>query len=128
MDTPRLTHVRINVADLHAAIDWYERHLGVRAEGHWPPDAPTYAHFRFGPSQLGLGQYAPAPAVGARFNFEVDDVEAWWERLRDGDVIEPLADTPYGTRKFTIRDPDGNELGFVRSGPAGGGSGSATSP
>jgi len=23
-------------------------------------------------------------------------------------------DTAYGTRKFTVRDPDGNELGFVR--------------
>jgi hypothetical protein len=29
-------------------------------------------------------------------------------------VIESLIDTPYGTRKFTIRDPDGNELGFVQ--------------
>jgi hypothetical protein len=29
-------------------------------------------------------------------------------------VIEPLFDTPYGSRKFTISDPDGNELGFVR--------------
>ena len=28
-------------------------------------------------------------------------------------VVEPLFDTPYGTRKFTIADPDGNELGFV---------------
>jgi len=29
-------------------------------------------------------------------------------------VIAPLFTTPYGTRKFTIADPDGNELGFVR--------------
>ena len=32
-------------------------------------------------------------------------------------VVEPLFDTPYGTRKFTIADPDGNELGFVRTTP-----------
>jgi len=115
MDTPRLTHVRLNVRDLVAAITWYEHTLGVAAEGHWPPDAPTYAHFTLGPAQLALGQYEPAPAVGARFNLEVDDVDAWWERLKNGDVIEPLFDTPYGTRKFTIRDPDGNELGFVQS-------------
>ena len=38
-----------------------------------------------------------------------------WEALRDrAEVVEPLFDTPYGTRKFTVRDPDGNELGFVR--------------
>ena len=38
-----------------------------------------------------------------------------WADLRDrADVVDPLLDTPYGTRKFTIKDPDGNELGFVR--------------
>jgi hypothetical protein len=31
------------------------------------------------------------------------------------DVLETLVDMPYGTRKFTIRDPDGNELGFVQA-------------
>jgi catechol 2,3-dioxygenase-like lactoylglutathione lyase family enzyme len=114
MQPPRLTHVRVNVRDLVAAIDWYERLLGVPAGGHWPPGAPTYAHFTLGSAQFALGQYEPAPAVGARFNFEIDDVDAWWEQVGpDADVIEPLFDTPYGTRKFTIRDPDGNELGFV---------------
>ena len=54
------------------------------------------------------------PSAG-RFNFSVRDVDAWWEKLRDrAEVVEPLFDTPYGTRKFTVRDPDGNELGFVR--------------
>jgi predicted enzyme related to lactoylglutathione lyase len=53
---------------------------------------------------------------GARFNFEVDDVDAWWRRLSAAaDVVEPLFDMAYGTRKFTIRDPDGNELGFVQA-------------
>ncbi len=116
MDVPRLTHVRVNVRDLGAAIAWYERLLGVPAEGHWPPDVPTYAHFTLGPAQFAIGQYEPAPAMGARLNFEVDHVDGWWERLRDdSDVLEPLMDTEYGTRKFTIRDPDGNELGFVQS-------------
>ena len=37
------------------------------------------------------------------------------ETLQDrAEVVESLFDTPYGTRKFTVRDPDGNELGFVR--------------
>jgi catechol 2,3-dioxygenase-like lactoylglutathione lyase family enzyme len=114
VESPRLTHVRVNVRDLERSIAWYEDRLGARAAGHWPPDAPTYVHFTFGPTQLALGRYDPAPATGARFNFEVDDVDAWWARLRDEDVLEPLFDTPYGSRKFTIRDPDGNELGFVQ--------------
>jgi predicted enzyme related to lactoylglutathione lyase len=117
MGTPRLTHVRINVRDLDQAIAWYERLLGVPAEGHWPPEAPSYVHFTLGPAQLALGRYDPAPATGARFNFEVDDVDAWWDRVGEhAAVVEPLFDTPYGTRKFTIADPDGNELGFVQAG------------
>jgi predicted enzyme related to lactoylglutathione lyase len=115
METPRLTHVRVNVSDLNAAIGWYERIFGIAASGHWPPENPTYAHFTLGPAQFALGQYEPTPSTGVRFNFAVDHVEAWWARLgQDAEVIEPLFDTPYGTRKFTIRDPDGNELGFVQ--------------
>jgi predicted enzyme related to lactoylglutathione lyase len=116
MVPPRLTHVRVNVKNLEVSVPWYEHLFGVRAEGHWPPGEPTYVHFTLGPAQFALGQYEPAPAVGARFNFEVDDVDAWWARVNpDIDVLETLFDTPYGTRKFTIRDPDGNELGFVQS-------------
>src|SRR5690349_298228 len=72
MDIPRLTHVRVNVRDLPASIDWYERLLGVTAQGHWPPEDPTYVHFTVGPSQLALGRYEPAPATGVRLNFEVE--------------------------------------------------------
>ncbi|HEV7651211.1 MAG TPA: VOC family protein [Actinophytocola sp.] len=114
MDTPRFAHARVNVRDLDSAIAWYTRLFGVPAEGHWPPGAPTYAHFTLGAAQFALGRYEPVPAAGARFNFEVDDVDAWWARIGpSADVLEPLHDTPYGTRKFTIRDPDGNELGIV---------------
>ena len=38
-----------------------------------------------------------------------------WARLSHRvEVVEPIFDTAYGTRKFTICDPDGNELGFVQ--------------
>lgn len=38
-----------------------------------------------------------------------------WERLKDKvTVVEAIWDTPWGTRKFTIADPDGNELGFTK--------------
>lgn len=54
------------------------------------------------------------PSAG-RFSFSVRDVDGWWEKLCDGaEVVEPLFETPYGTRKFTVKDPDGTELGFVR--------------
>ena len=114
MDIPRLEHVRVNVSDFRRAVAWYEGILGLTAQSYWPPDKPTYAHFQTGPTQFAISEIDPVPAAG-RYNFSVRDVDAWWEALRDRvDVIEPLFDTPYGTRKFTVRDPDGNELGFVR--------------
>jgi predicted enzyme related to lactoylglutathione lyase len=114
MDVPRLEHVRVNVSDFGSAVAWYEAILGLPAQGHWPPEAPKYAHFQTGSTQFAISELDPVPAAG-RYNFSVRDVEQWWEMLRDrADVVEPLFDTPYGTRKFTVRDPDGNELGFVR--------------
>ncbi len=114
MEPPRLEHVRVNVRDLSRSIAWYESVLGLTATAHWPPEAPAYVHFDTGGAQLGLSVLEPAPAA-CRCNFTVDDVDAWWAELRDRvQVVEPLYDTPYGTRKFTVADPDGNEIGFVR--------------
>ena len=110
----RLDHVRANVADLRRAVEWYTTMLGFEVESFWPPDHPTYAHFK----STGGATFAvmEAEGRGARFNFTVDDPDALWIELKDkAAVVEPLFDTPYGTRKFTISDPDGNELGFVRA-------------
>lgn len=115
VDSPRLEHVRVNVSDFSRAVAWYESILELPAESYWPADAPKYAHFETGAAQFALSELDPVPAAG-RFNFSVRDVDAWWEKLRErAEVVEPLFDTPYGTRKFTIKDPDGNELGFVRA-------------
>jgi predicted enzyme related to lactoylglutathione lyase len=111
----KLDHVRANVADLRRAVEWYEQTLGFEAESYWPLENPNYAHFK----TAGGATFAvmEAPGRGARFNFTVDDPDSLWERVKDSvTVVEPLFDTPYGTRKFTIADPDGNELGFVRNG------------
>jgi catechol 2,3-dioxygenase-like lactoylglutathione lyase family enzyme len=110
----QLDHVRANVADLQRAVEWYTKVLGFEVDSFWPPDQPNYAHFTSG----GGATFAvmEAEGRGARFNFTVDDPDLLWGKLKDRvTVIEPLFDTPYGTRKFTIADPDGNELGFVRN-------------
>jgi catechol 2,3-dioxygenase-like lactoylglutathione lyase family enzyme len=113
----RLDHARANVADLRRAVDWYTSVLGFEVESYWPPDQPNYADFR---SEGGaIFAVMEAHGRGGRFNFSVDDPDELWLQLKDkATVVEPLFDTPYGTRKFTIADPDGNELGFVRNTPA----------
>jgi catechol 2,3-dioxygenase-like lactoylglutathione lyase family enzyme len=111
----RLDHVRANVTDLRRAVEWYTSVLGFEVEASWPPEQPNYAHF----VSSGGATFAvmEADGRGGRFNFTVDDPDSLWEQLKDSvRVIEPLFDTAYGTRKFTVADPDGNELGFVRNG------------
>ena len=110
----RLDHVRANVADLRRAVEWYTTVLGLEVESYWPPDQPSYAHF----TSAGGATFAlmEAEGRGGRFNFNVDDPDVLWEQLKDQvTVVEALVDTAYGTRKFTIEDSDGNELGFVRN-------------
>ena len=111
----RLTHVRANVRDLQRAIDWYRSMLDFEVEGFWPPEMPSYAAFVSQEGATFSIMVAEPVPTGARFNFSVEEVDTLWERLRDQvEIIEALFDTPYGTRKFTIRDLDGNELGFTR--------------
>ncbi len=108
----RLEHARANVSDLAAAIACYTNVLGFVVEATWPPDQPNYAHFRAESGAVFAIQ--EADGRGGRFNFTVDDPHQLWEQLRDkATVIEALFDSDYGTKKFTIADPDGNELGFV---------------
>ena len=108
----RLEHVRANVSDLGRAIEWYTSVLGFEVAATWPPDVPNYAHFVSDSGSVFAIQ--GAGGRGGRFNFTVDDPAGLWEALRDrAPVVEPLHETAYGTTKFTIADPDGNELGFV---------------
>ncbi len=111
----RLAHVRANVRELDKAIHWYTNTLGFELDSVWPHDKPVYADFNLQEGAVfSIGVAEPVPG-GARFNFSIQDVDALWEYLKDKvEIVEKLYDTPYGTRKFTIRDLDGNELGFSR--------------
>lgn len=111
----RLVHVRANVRNLEKAIDWYSTHLGFEVNSVWPSETPIYADFNLQEGAVfSIGVAEPIPG-GARFNFSIRDVNAFWEQINEKvEIVEKLFDTPYGTRKFTIRDLDGNELGFSK--------------
>ncbi len=111
-----LEHVRVNVKDLQKSMKWYETYLGFKVETVWPPDKPNYVHFEKGEGAIfALMEQPDYPSPG-RFNFYIESVDELWSELKDQvDVVEGLVDTEYGSRKFTIRDLDGNELGFVQA-------------
>lgn len=111
----KLSHVRVNVKNLDAALKWYTTILGFKVAGTWPPEKPNYAHFEADDGALfAIMEDENFPSYG-RFNFDVSDVESFWKEIKDNvNIIEELSSTPWGSKKFTIRDLDGNELGFVQ--------------
>jgi catechol 2,3-dioxygenase-like lactoylglutathione lyase family enzyme len=101
----------VNVKNLETSIDWYNTKLGFKVANTWPPENPNYRKMELHFSVMKDKNY---PSHG-RFNFNVTDFDALWDDLKDKVyVIEELFSTPYGTKKFTISDLDGNELGFVQ--------------
>lgn len=116
----RMTQVRANVSDLQRAVEWYEKVLGFECAFTDINERWQYAQFACGEGAVFSVMAADTAGACARFNFRTDDVDSLWESLKDRvTVIEPIETMPYGSRKFTIADPDGNELGFVEEGYAG---------
>ncbi|GHT99524.1 hypothetical protein FACS1894142_7190 [Spirochaetia bacterium] len=111
----KLTHVRANVCDIHKAVKWYENILGFKCTGIDINARWSYADFECEKGAVfALAVDKNVPSHG-RFNFDVDDVDILWHKLKDKvEIIQEIETMPYGTRKFTIKDLDGNELGFVQ--------------
>lgn len=122
----------IRYADPHAAIAWLERALGFRpimvvddGEG-----GVAHAELVLGTGALMLGGYRD-DALGMRTPAQiggvtqgtyvvVPDADALWaSALAAGaEVVMAIYDTSYGSREFTVRDPEGHlwSVGTYRAG------------
>jgi uncharacterized glyoxalase superfamily protein PhnB len=106
-----------NVAVL---ADFYAKVLGVKTEGNdvhveLNTEGAGIAIF----SAEGMESMAPRSMQGAGCGsfttmFEVEDVDAEYERLKALDVefVMPPTTHPWGARSFWFRDPDGNIVDF----------------
>ena len=112
----RIQGTTIGVSDLAASRAFYENVLGFEPGEYYAPT--KWQPYSFGE------QYFAIREVGTKkppddydiTNFELDDVEGLWARVKDSaEVAEPLATTPWGTYKFVVKDPDGYRLGFVHA-------------
>lgn len=103
-----------------AVSNFYTKVLGVKAEGddvhvELHTEGANIAIF----SVEGMESMAPSSMQGAGYGsvtlaFEVDDVDAEYERLKPFDVEFVMLPTthPWGCRSFWFRDPDGNIVDF----------------
>lgn len=117
----RFHHLMITPADFDASLAFYRDTLGWSVVESWGGQG----HGR-GVSLSGGGmkvvlaeRTAPGAADqglgGARPNVHLDihDIDARFKSLPSGHhVLRPPEDTPWGTRWFVVRDPDGNVIAF----------------
>lgn len=120
--------IRIITHDVDRLVQFYELVTGKTASR----PAPVFAEFREGTVALAiadvatvamLGDDAPRPSSGgpAIVEFEVDDVDGEFDRLRDAltDIVLEPTTMPWGNRSTLFRDPDGTLVNlFSRPRPA----------
>jgi uncharacterized glyoxalase superfamily protein PhnB len=112
--------------DAAAAIEWLEKAFGFeRKEVHEGDDGTiVHAELTFGPGVVMLGSERDdryGPHVGRGWAYVVvDDPDALFERASamGAEVVQELIDTDYGSRDFSVRDPEGNIWSFGTYGPA----------
>lgn len=105
--TPRLTESRDFYVDLFGfeetfAADWY---VSLRRAG-----PPVFEPALLDPTHPTLPKGHRRPVQGLLLNFEVDDVDAEWERLVVRGGLRPELDIrteAFGQRHFIVADPVG---------------------
>ena len=109
--------------DADAGMKWLEEVLGCeRCEDHRDDDGNVvHAELVFRGaivmlSTAGVGRepFRSLPAGGRPVYCAVDEVDSLCERVREagGEIAVEIADTDYGSRDFTVRDPEGNLWAF----------------
>jgi uncharacterized glyoxalase superfamily protein PhnB len=109
--------------DADAAMKWLEDVLGCeRREDHRDEEGNVvHAELVFrgaivmlGSAGVGREPFRSLPAGGGLIYCALDEVDSLYERVREagGEIALQLTDTDYGSRDFTVRDPEGNLWAF----------------
>ena len=120
-----LASIRILSADVPRLVDFYERLIGAPAR--WV--SPAFGAVPAGEAEIAVagleslalgntpGVAEPAANRSVYIEFQVDDVDAEFARIRESIVhefvLEPTT-MPWGNRSMLFRDPDGNLINFFR--------------
>ena len=112
----------IRYRDARTGIDWlvealgFEEHMVVpgKKEG-----SIAHAELRLGRGMIMVGDEGEAdsiskPAGVASTYLRVDDPDGAYTRALEhgAEVLRELCDTPYGSREFSVGDPEGNVWSF----------------
>ena len=104
--------------DAKAAIDFLERAFGFEKVGGYEDDNGIVQHAELrcgnGFIMMGTDPEARPPSSGHGVYVVVDDVDAHHARAVEAgaEVVWAPEDTPFGTRRWRGKDPEGNEWSF----------------
>jgi catechol 2,3-dioxygenase-like lactoylglutathione lyase family enzyme len=113
-------HPVLMVRDVSTAVGFYEQ-LGFTLAFCDSPTEPRYAGVRRDQVELHLQWHDASewtyPVDRPTYRFVVQRVDDLYAELTTRVPTldcKPVSDTPWGTREFHVRDPDGNGLQFYR--------------
>ncbi len=118
-----LFYPALKYRDAPAAIDWLERAFGfTKKESHEGEDGTVqHAELSAGDGIVMLGSEPEGgdprfgPHAGQSWLYAaVEDPDALHERAAaaGAEVVREIEDTDYGSREFSVRDPEGNIWSF----------------
>jgi uncharacterized glyoxalase superfamily protein PhnB len=104
----------LSVGDIESALDYYQRVLGFTRDWIWgqPPELAGIYRDRI---ELQLAQRGRlGPPGPSHVYLRGSGVDALFDAFSDAgaQILEPIADRPYGLRDFALLDPCGNRLDF----------------
>jgi uncharacterized glyoxalase superfamily protein PhnB len=105
--------------DPRAALDFLERAFGFeKVEAYEADGQIVHAEMRWGDSMVMFGAQRDdvfGDHVGQGWTYVTcDDPDALYERAQaaGAQVVRPIEDQDYGSRDFSVRDPEGNLWSF----------------
>ncbi len=112
--------------DVAAALDWLPRAFGLRERPDMRIAAPDgsveHAELDVHGGLVILGPpsvhgASPRTGVSSMVNVQVDDVDLHYQRARAAGavIVIPLADQPWGQRRYQAQDPEGHQWHFAEN-------------
>jgi uncharacterized glyoxalase superfamily protein PhnB len=106
----------LRTKELKASVDFYTKHLVFQCDAlveelGWAQVSKDNVALMFAAPNV----HVPfdAPGFTGSFYLRTDDVNAWWERLKDQvKICYPKEDFTYGMREFAIYDNNGYVIQF----------------
>ena len=112
---------QIRIIDYKEAVDFYCDILGFDIAFEWrhEPGFPVYMGIKRGDLYVHLSEHEGngKPGGGHGMTLIVDDVNAWYESLKQKNVKfeQELKTQDWGNRDFILKDPFGNQIAIVQS-------------